>query len=142
MSQESLFVLKIWSAMGLLRPVKTWSAIGLPRPVKIYSPIKLPDQLKPNRSNIKTKHNTMRFFSFQNNLFIDSCAISSHYQDIDLATMFIFDKWTFYQPKLKIFSWNLSWHYHSILEIVRHLKSHFQGTSIIMRCVHTNNFLT
>ena len=41
--------------------------------------------------------------------------------------------------KTKIFSWNLSWHYHSILEIVRQLKSHFQGTP--MHCVHTNNFL-
>ena len=81
----------------------------------------------------------MRFFSFQNNLFIDSCAISSHYQDIDLATMFIFAKWTFYQPQLKIFSWNLSWHYHSILEIVRQLKSLFQGTP--MYCVHINIFL-
>ena len=49
----------------------------------------------------------MKVSSFQNNLFIDSCAkIISYIKTWNLATMFIFAKWTFYQPQLKIyFSW-------------------------------------
>ena len=115
MSQGSLFVLKIWSAMKLLRPVKTWSAIGLLRPVGTWSAIGL---LRPVKSLVtsraarpakgewvkyETKNNTMKVFLFSRWPFYwFVCNIISCIKTWCLAAVFSLAKWTFCQPQLNV----------------------------------------